>query len=117
MPSSTSHPASREAHDPRREIALWTGVLAGPVLWLTLLEVTYVMSYVSCETRSTWFLHLATFVATALAAAAGLWGWSAGQGANERARWMALVSLTSTIWFILVILSIEIPVIVLRTCQ
>lgn len=117
MPSSTSRPAFPEAHDAAREVALWTGVLAGPVVWLTLLETNYVMSYVACEVRQTWFLHLATLIAVALTAGAGLWGWSAGQGENPRARWMGHASLASSIWFILVILSMEIPVIVLRTCQ
>ena len=133
MPSSTSRHASGDAHDATREIALWTGVLAGPVVWLALLEANYVMSYVACETRQTWFLHLATLIAVALTAGAGLWGWSAGHGAHElreplsppvgfetsdtRARWMGQASVVSSVWFVLVILSMEIPVIVLRTCQ
>ena len=133
MPSSTSHRAFRDPHEATREIALWTGVLAGPAIWLTLLEVNYVMSYVACETRSTWFLHLATLVAVVLVAVAGMWGWSAGRGPRDlpeprtppvsvetsevRARWMAHASVISSIWFGVVILAMEIPVIVLRTCQ
>ena len=133
MPSSTSHHASRDAHDRTRELALWTGVLAGPAVWLTLLEVNYALSYVACETRHTWFLHVATLVSVALVAAAGLWGWSAGRGPRDlpepltppvsyetsdtRARWMGHASIASSVWFIIVILSMEIPVIVLRTCQ
>ena len=133
MPSSTSHHASRDAHDATREIALWTGVLAGPTIWLTLLEVNYVLSYVACETRETWFLHLATLVALVLVAGAGIWGWSAGRGPRElpepptppvsyetsdtRARWMGHASVIFSAWFILVILAMEIPVIVLGTCQ
>jgi hypothetical protein len=133
MPSSTSPHASRDAHDAKREIALWTGVLAGPTIWLTLLEVHYVMSYVACETRAMWFLHLATLIALAIVAGAGMWGWSAGRGPRDlpepltapisyetsdaRARWMGHASVVLSAWFILVILTMEIPIIVLRTCQ
>jgi hypothetical protein len=108
-------------------------VLAGPAIWLTLLEVNYVLSYVACETRDTWFLHLGTLVAVALVAGAGMWGWSAGRGPRDlrephtppvsyetsdtRARWMGHAAVISSVWFILVILTMEIPIIVLRTCQ
>jgi hypothetical protein len=133
MPSSTSFPASPDAHARRRVFALWTGILAGPVVWLTLLEANYVMSYVSCETRQTWFLHLATLVSVVIVAAAGAWGWSAGRGPRElpepltppvspgtcdvRTRWMAHAAAALSAWFILVILAMEVPVVVLRTCQ
>lgn len=133
MPSSTSHHAFRDPHDATREIALWTGVLAGPAIWLMLLEVNYVLSYVACETRETWFLHLATLAAVVVVAVAGMWGWSAGRGPRDlpepltppvshetsdaRARWMGHASVIFSAWFILVILSMEIPIVVLRTCQ
>lgn len=116
-----------------RVFALWTGVLAGPVVWLSLLEANYVMSYVACETRQTWFLHLATAVSVVLVAAAGLWAWSQGHGpsglpepvtepvspetCDARARWMAYAAAGSSAWFIIVIIAMEVPVIVLRTCQ
>jgi hypothetical protein len=133
MPSSTSRHGFRDAHQPRRVLALWTGVLAGPLVWLGLLEVNYVLSYVACETRQTWFLHLATAVAAALVAGAGFCAWRAGHGPAElpepltapvsadtcdaRTRWMAHAAVASSAWFILVILSMSIPVVVLGTCQ
>jgi hypothetical protein len=102
-------------------------------VWLTLLEVNYILSYVACETRTTWFLHLAVFLSVALVAAAGLWGWSAGRGprglpepltppvgyetSDTRTRWMGHASAAFSLWFIIVILAMEIPVVVLRTCQ
>jgi hypothetical protein len=114
-------------------VALWTGVLAAPILTLILLQTNYVLSYVSCETRQTWFLHATTAIAVLLAAAAGLWGWRAGRGplpaaeeqtapispetCNARARWMSRAAVASTIWFIVVMLSMSIPVLVLKTCQ
>ena len=128
MGSSTSRPAW---HEPARIAALWTGLLAGPLVWLTLLEVNYVMSYVSCETREKWFLHLAVAVAALLVAAAGYVAWrsgppSAGDAttppvtrttAELRARWMAMGGVALCAWFVLVILTMDIPIAVLKTCQ
>jgi hypothetical protein len=133
MPSSTSRREYREAHERRRVLALWTGLLAGPIVWLALLESNYVLSYVACELRQTWFLHLAAAVSLALVGAAGLWGWSAGHGQLEfqepltppisaatcdtRARWMAVAGAAVSAFFIMVILSLEVPLLVLRPCQ
>jgi hypothetical protein len=114
-------------------LALWTGVLAGPLLWLMLLQWHYVASYVACESRETWFLHAATGVAVVLTLGGGLWAWRAGRapGAGDepqtppvspetsdaRTRWMAHLAVASAAWFTIVILSMEIPILVLRTCQ
>jgi hypothetical protein len=123
----------RDRHDSRRELALWTGILSGPLLWLMLLEINYVLSYVACETRQTWFLHLATFIALALVAGAGLWAWAAARGSTDspdaltfpvgeqtsdtRTRWMARAAVASAVWFIAVIISFEVPMLVLGPCQ
>jgi uncharacterized membrane protein len=133
MPSSTSPREFREAHEGRRVLALWTGILAGPLVMLVLLQTNYTLSYVACETRQTWFLHLATAAAVVVVAAAGLWGWRAGRSplslsepltapvspetCDGRARWMALAAIASSAWFIVVILAMSVPVIVLETCQ
>ena len=102
-------------------------------MMLVLLQVNYVMSYVACETRHTWFLHAATGVAALLVAAAGAWAWQAGRGpmapadarsepispgtCEGRTRWMAYFAVGASIWFINVILSMSVPVVVLKTCQ
>ena len=57
MPSSTLRHGSFDAGG--RITALWIGVLAGPVAWSALLETNYILSYVACEQRQTWMLHLA----------------------------------------------------------
>ena len=130
MPSSTSHRAS---HDRARLAAQWTGLLAGPVVWLVLLEMNYVLSYVACEMKTRWFLHLATAIAILLVAAAGLWSWSARldnpfdaeelspplseQTCILRVRWLAAAGVAFSIGFILLILATHIPALVLKTCQ
>jgi hypothetical protein len=86
---------------------------------------------VSCESREEWFLHAAALVAIALVALAGWGAWRYGPPRNDerrshpvtpataesRSRWMSIAGVTLSLWFILVILTMEIPVLVLRTCQ
>lgn len=128
MASSTSRHAW---HEPRRNAALWAGLLAGPIVFLALLEAVYVMSYVSCETRHTWFLHLAVLIAAVLVAGAAWTAWTNGPAedsqertppvtrstAEVRARWMALAGVGLSVWFIVAILAMEIPIVVLKICQ
>jgi hypothetical protein len=128
MASSTSRPAW---HEPRRIAALWTGMLAGPVVWFTLLELNYVLSYVSCECRHKWFLHAAELAAVLIVAAAAYTAWRFGppqdsqdrtppvtrSTAEIRARWMAFAGVGLSLWFILVIVAMEIPILTLKVCQ
>ena len=130
MASSTSRPVS---HERWRLAALWAGLLTGPLVWLLLLEFNYVFAYVACETRSTWFLHLAVAVALLLVAGAGYWAWRASYGdmlapetltaplsdetRRQRSRWMSLAGVALSAWFVLVILAMEVPILVLRECQ
>ena len=132
MRSSTSRPGFRSAGERRQALALWSGVLAGPVVWLTLLQTNYVLSYVACETRQTWFLHLAVAVSVVIVGAAGLWAWRearapylaepltapVSEGTRQgRIAWMAHLAALSSAFFVLVIISMSIPAAVLKSCQ
>ena len=131
MPSSTLRHESFDTGG--RITTLWIGVLAGPLCWSALLETNYILSYVACEQRQTWMLHLAAAVALMLvASAAALTWWAAPHGlsyeleregstdpvetAIVRARFMAIGGLALCAWFALVIIAMEIPVLVLRPC-
>lgn len=130
MDSSTSRRASRER---RRTLALWAGLLSGPIVWLGLLQTHYVLAYVACETGRTWFMHVATALALTIVASAGLGAWRASDGpimadeqltgpldaetGRQRARWMSLAGVAFSGWFIIVILATEVPILVLRECQ
>ena len=128
MGSSTSRPAW---HEPARIAALWTGLLAGPLAALAVLETNYVMSYVACETRHTWFLHAAAALGVIVVSAAGYFAWRSGPPedtqdrsapvtpttAEIRARWMAAGGVALSAWFIVVILALEVPVLLLRACE
>ena len=130
MPSSTSRPVS---HERWRLAALWAGLLAGPLAWLTLLEVNYLFAYVACEAQRTWFMHAASLAALVIVALAGVAAWRASHGEMtagetltdplsdetriQRSRWMSLAGTVSCIWFIVVILAMEVPIVVLKECQ
>lgn len=129
MASSTSRPVS---HERWRLAAVWAGVLTGPLAWLALLEVNYVLAYVACAARATWFMHLAVGVALLLVVAAGYGAWSAAFGGLaddaeaaplsdetriQRSRWMSLAGVAMSVWFVIVILAMEVPILVLRECQ
>ncbi len=87
-------------------------------MFLSLLEVNYVFSYVACEAQTTWFLHAATVVAVALSLSAGLWGWRAGHDSHSgRVRWMAIGALLSMTFFVVATVALDIPAMVLRPCQ
>jgi hypothetical protein len=130
MHSSTGRPVS---HEYWRLTALWAGMLAGPIVALMLQELNYVMSYVACETRQTWFLHLSAVIAIGIVATVAMFAWRASDGhplemehptpplsdetRRQRARWMSGFGVAISLLSILVILSMEIPVLVLRPCQ
>jgi hypothetical protein len=130
MDSSTSRPVLYEHW---RQAALWAGVLTGPLAWLTLLEVNYVSAYAACESRSTWFMHLAIVVALSLTTSAGYLAWTAcrnqprGDEAQapplsdetrlQRSRWMSVSGIAISAWFIVVILAMEVPLTILEECQ
>jgi hypothetical protein len=129
MRSSTSDRGSLDWG--RRLLALWIGVLAGPLVWASLLQTNYTMSYVACEQRHTRMLHLATAVALALIALAALTTWRAAPplGHHElpsvdpdetallRARFMVIGGLALCVFFALVIVATAIPALVLNPCS
>jgi hypothetical protein len=132
MPSSTLRRDSSEWSHAGKLTPLWIGVFAGPLMWAALLETNYVLSYVACEQRHKWMLHLATAIAILVVAAAGFLAWRAapplGGGTEEptadrdrtrllRARFMGLGAVLLSAWFILVMLSTEIVTSILEVCS
>lgn len=125
LPRASSEPAPRL-------FALWAGLLAGPLTWAALLQTNYVLSYVACEQRQTWMLHLATAIALALVGGAAFTAWRAAPGLRPltdehvaedpagtsllRRRFMALAGLALCAWFAILILATEIPALVQQPC-
>ena len=87
-----------------RLAALWASLAAGPLAWAALLQANYVLSYVACEQRHPWMLHLSAGVALALVGLGALAAWAAAppldgatktSTAETRARFMACLLYTS----------------------
>jgi hypothetical protein len=106
---------------------LWTGVLAGPVAWALDLCVSYAIVKWSCTVRSATVLHVMTIVALALvmtgAVTAGMALQATGKDLptdggtpRHRARFMAILGLTSCALFALAIFAEAIPRWVLDAC-
>ena len=122
MPSSTLRHGSFSWGS--RLAALWAGLAAGPLAWGALLETNYVLSYVACEQRHTWMLHVSAGVALVLVGLGALASWAAAppldgapaSTAETRARFMAVGGLALCGWFALVIIATEIPVLLLHPC-
>lgn len=105
-------------------------MLAGPLAWAALLETNYVLSYVACEQRQTWVLHVATVVALAVTAAGAYSAWSAApprqsadapstslvDGTDTLARFMAVGGLALSVSFAIVILATHLPAMILDPC-
>ena len=62
----------REEPAPFSNQALWSGVLTGPIVFLVLLEVNYLLTMWSCSADARWPLHLATLLGLALTGLAGV---------------------------------------------
>jgi hypothetical protein len=116
----------------RRMAGQWIGVLAGPLVWAALLETNYVLSYVACEQRLGWMLHLATAAALTIVASAAVIAWRVAPSlgydlereastnpadtAVIRARFMAMGGLALCAWFAVAIVATDIPAMVLKPC-
>ena len=109
-------------------LALWTGILAGPVAWLLQFEIRYALVPWACATGHLFALHLVTLGGLALAAAGGFIAWREWQrcgkewpqakgGPPMRSRFMAVLGLLTSILFLLAILAQAIPSFILNPCQ
>jgi hypothetical protein len=109
-------------------LPLWTGILAGPIAWAFDLTASYASVTWVCHTRNYGVLPLITIVSLAIVAGAAALSWTAltrtagdeptdGGRPRQRARFMAVLGLTSCGLFALQILAGAIPHWVLDACQ
>jgi hypothetical protein len=108
-------------------LPLWSGVLAGPVAWAADLTASYALVRWICSSRQFALLHLITLLAI-LVTLGGAWiAWLAFQHSEgsfdddrwsvQRARFMAVLGLSSSALFLLAILASEMPRWVLDACR
>jgi hypothetical protein len=111
-----------------RDLLLWIGVLAGPMLWLFSFEAKLYWNTWTCASQTKVALFLVALVAFLLTAGAGLLAWrqwnelgkqSPGEAGNalERSRLMALGGLVFSAGFCMVIVAQAIPDMLLEVCQ
>jgi hypothetical protein len=119
--------APRHEPSPVSDLALWTTVLAGPVVFLVNLQVNYTMVDWACNTGHDWALHVAHLAAVIVVAAAtllavALWrrlggGWPDSRGGpHARSRLLATLGALGGGLFGVSILAQWITVIVLGAC-
>jgi hypothetical protein len=109
-------------------LPLWTGILAGPVAWAFDLMASYAVVKWVCHTQRYTVLPLITIASLVIVTAAALISWAAlirtttdvptdGGQPRQRARFMAVLGLSSSALFALQIVAGAIPHWVLDACQ
>jgi hypothetical protein len=120
--------AKNETAQTPGEIALWVGVLAGPLVWFAQMESKYALVSSACTTASQITLHVVSIVSLLVTAAAAILSWRSLNRAgsrkesdrsvkhSKRVRFMAESGLVLSCIFFLVILAQEIPNLVISPC-
>ena len=109
-------------------LPLWSGILAGPVAWALDLTLSYAIVQWTCATGNGTVLHGITPAALLIVAAGALPSFLAlqqtageapadGGMPRERARFMAILGLTSCALFALTIVAGAVPRWVLDACR
>lgn len=128
MTTDTQAVAGRERSEPEGLLALWFGVLAGPIAFLLNLQLNYMLTPWVCERGGEAVLHVVPLIFLVIVAAAGwvsLRNWrrtgsewrADGGGVIPRSRFMAVLGVLTSILFVLVILAQWIPNLFLSPCQ
>ncbi len=109
-------------------LPLWTGILAGPIVWAANLMASYALVKWVCHTNTDAALQLITIASLVIVSGAAAVSWSAfvrtrndvptdGGRPRQRARFMAILGLVSSGLFALQIIAGAIPHWVLDACQ
>ena len=110
-------------------LALWAGVLVGPVVWLVQFQTNYTLVTLTCNHDHLWALHAVSVLALLLTAGAGFLAWgnwqdvggdagqNEGAGVRPRSRFMSALGLLVSGMFFLVILAQWIASWVFGPCQ
>ena len=111
-----------------RTLALWTGILTGPVVWLISFEINFAMAPWACVDQRKIALYVVSLIALIVSAGSGMLAWSQwkelgselpgdGGGAIPRSRVMALSGMLLSGMFCLVIIAQAIPELMLGACE
>lgn len=109
-------------------LALWTGMLGGPLIWLIVLEFNYAWAPAACRTSDKSGLVIGTTLALVLSLIAALIAWRSWHAAGPvvttaagdpltRGRFMALAGLGLSALMTLLILASFLPIAFLGVCD
>ena len=109
-------------------LALWAGVLAGPLAFLCQLQINYVLVPWACTTGHRFVLHLVSLFALLIVLSASFIAWRIrgrlrdvtdhqSGGPVARSKFMAGLGLLTSALFLLLIIAQEIPNVVMNPCQ
>ena len=98
-------------------IALWTGVLAGPIAWAADLQARYALVRYACVNRAGWIMWMITLGALLITAFGALCSWRGWIDETPRVRFMAIGGLFIGGMFALAIIAMAIPDLFLKACD
>lgn len=111
-----------------RNLALWTGVLGGPIVWLCSFEARFALAPWACTFQNKWALYGVALAALILCAGCALLSWrewkalgehgpSPAGGAVPRSNFMAIGGIVISSGCGMIVIAQAIPEFVLGACQ
>src|SRR3954453_22706985 len=111
-----------------RDLALWAGILAGPVAFALDEEISYAVTQKACSTGDHFILHLVSVLALCLIAAGAISAWRVfvrlptdadqkGGGEGDRSRFMAIAGLVLCLLFTMFVIAEAVPRFILGPCD
>jgi len=111
-----------------RTLALWIGVLGGPIIWLLSFEARFALAPWACTFQTKLALYAVTLLALALCAACGLLAWrqwkalggygpSDNSGALPRSTFMAIGGIVLSAGCFVIVFAQAIPEVILGACE
>lgn len=111
-----------------RNLALWAGVLTGPIVWFFGMEANFAIAPLACGHIGKLALYLVSLLCLLISALAGALSWSQWQklgrsypgelgGETGRSRAMAMAGVLLSAMFCLTIVAQSIPNIVFSGCE
>jgi hypothetical protein len=112
----------------KRDLALWIGVLAGPIVWLSAFEARFALAPWTCISQNKFSLYVVAVITLILCAASAVLSWTqwkalgeAGPspegGATPRRIFMAIGGMVLSIGCLLITLAQAIPEVMLGACE
>lgn len=111
-----------------RTLALWTGVLGGPLVWLCSFEARFALAPWACTFQNKWALYAVAFAALVLCLVCAAVAWrewksmgeggpSSAGGALARGQFMAIGGIALSVGCAMIVVAQAIPEFLLGACE